>query len=434
MDFYFFRKALLMCVMSFVMCSCSNEHKAKRFIKDLNGDQEYLFQDIDKKNAYVYWESNGVYYQYDIETENSLRIFEIKEGTHTYIGNNCYLGGVDIFYIDTYGNVFRRDLRVNEEVCINNNNGYRQTYVGGYNHSMFFYNEYEGQSCDEKLIEYNIADLTTKYVTFSDVSQEFKEDYALSTVAGHYGLLIILQPKDLYFYVPSYLYYYNFEREDGLLRKLCQSDMIRVGMAKDEIVIITEKDVNTAVIYNLYANVKKECPTIYGWPQHRGLPSGNIIAESYNNNILCYIANDDNNLISSVNLYYYDGNTGEEVVIDSFTQPDGKSVDFVMGANERSHIYTTWDDSGLVFCGETDWGNECALLRFDFATRKVSVIDRGSEVSFTRNRFKVEHHNGTTSWYNTDGEESEPESIVQKSRDYFYDMGAALGNYINDWF
>ena len=205
-------------------------------------------------------------------------------------------------------------------------------------------------------------------------------------------------------------------------------------MAKDEIVIITEKDVNTAVIYNLYANVKKECPTIYGWPQHRGLPSGNIIAESYNNNILCYIANDDNNLISSVNLYYYDGNTGEEVVIDSFTQPDGKSVDFVMGANERSHIYTTWDDSGLVFCGETDWGNECALLRFDFATRKVSVIDRGSEVSFTRNRFKVEHHNGTTSWYNTDGEESEPESIVQESRGYFYDMGVELGNYINDWF
>ena len=75
--------------------------------------------------------------------------------------------------------------------------------------------------------------------------------------------------------------------------------------------------------------------------------------------------------------------------------------------------------------------NEYTLFLFDFATRTTHVIDRGKSISFSRNRFKVEHHNGTVSWYNTNGEASQPERV---SRDYFYDMGVEIGNMFNSLF
>ena len=51
-------RRLLFVILLLSLCSCSDEHKAKRFIKKLDGQIEYLFNDIDKTSASVYYEKN----------------------------------------------------------------------------------------------------------------------------------------------------------------------------------------------------------------------------------------------------------------------------------------------------------------------------------------------------------------------------------------
>jgi hypothetical protein len=78
-----------------------------------------------------------------------------------------------------------------------------------------------------------------------------------------------------------------------------------------------------------------------------------------------------------------------------------------------------------VFYGETDFLNEYTLFSFDFESRTIQAIDRGKDITFTRDRFKITHHNGSEAWYDTDGQESAPRSSA-------YEYGARFADEVND--
>lgn len=426
-------KKFLLIFALITLCSCGDEYKAKRFVKNLEGDSYFLFQDIDDNGAYVYYMQNFTFYKYDVRTEETQQLFILNNGEKSLLGDNCQAGGSDIFYLDENRNVIRHNLRSNTTTCINDNNGIHYDFVARWYHHLIFYDRDNLKHCDARILDYDALTSEFKYVTFDNIDKEYKKCFVPLLVVGYHGLIVILSPEnmedgmDLY----TYLYHYKFTEPSysGTLETLCQSNKIWMSKQGENWRILTEKDYNTTAVYDMYGKVIKEFPTIYGWDDRRGLNSGNIIARSSRHNISCYIANDDNNLISSINVYYYDGNTGEEVKLNEFFNPEGEKVSYVLGSQARKDIHIARDNAGLVFYGETDWMNEYTLLYFDFASRKTSVIDRGSYIEYTDNLYKLEHHNGSVAWYDKDGYVTQPPR--KKDHNYFYDMGAAWGELLN---
>lgn len=406
--------------------SCSNEYKAKRFIKHLEGGFYALLTDVNSETACVYYAKDNIFYKYDVNTEESTQLLNLPDSNSNYLCHNCNVGIGDIYYLTDKMQVMCHNLKTNTETCLNNHNGVLLNFVMCHEQHLLFYNSGENVDCNERILDYDARTLTSKYVTFDNIDEEFAHVFVPIIFIGHYGLMINLSPEnnDEGFDLSKYLYHYSFEGSlVGELNLLCQTEDVWYTKEDDKWFILAMKDRDTVVKYNLYGTVEKEFPSMSGWMQHRGLNSGNLIAQSMKHRVLCYIANDDNNLVSSVYLYYYDANIGEECKINKFVKPSGENVYFTIGTEERKHIYKTSDNAGLVFCGTTDWGEESALLYFDFATKTVQVIDRGVIV-YTRDRFKVEHHNGTTQWYDKNGQKSQPRSS-------FYDMGADFGSFLN---
>lgn len=407
--------------------SCGNEYKAKRFIKHLEGGYYALLTDVNSETACVYYAKDDIFYKYDVNTEESTQLLNLPDSNSIYLCHNCNVGIGDIYYLTDKMQVMCHNLKTNTETCLNNHNGVLLNFAMCHEQHLLFYNSGEHVVCNERILDYDARTLTSKYVTFDNIDEEFTHVFVPFVFIGRYGLMINLSPEnnDEGFDLSKYLYHYSFEGSlVGELNLLCQTDDVWYTKEDDKWFILAMKDIDTVVKYNLYGTVEKEFPSMNGWMQYRGLNSGNLIAQSMEHRVLCYIANDDNNLVSSVYLYYYDANIGEECIINKFVMPSGDDVSFIIGMEERKHIYKTSDNSGLVFCGETDWGNESALLYFDFATKTVHVIDRGASIVYTRDRFRVEHHNGTTQWYDKNGQKSQPRSS-------FYDMGAELGDFFN---
>ena len=440
-------RRLLFVILLLSLCSCSDEHKAKRFIKKLDGQSEYLFKDINKTSASVYYEKDYEFHKYNIRSKKDEIIFQLTEGTDLYLMDNSHLGKGDVFYMNAQRIVYRYNLISREEQCLNEGDN-TAIFLGGWNNALLFFDNSNMHNCDKCIIHYDTEKTESHFVTFNDFQNPYfdlenKKFFETSVVVGHNGLLVILAPDYLTpgfddgLDLQSYLFHYNFNNPNGSLDLLCPSDKISVGKMNDETIIVVNKNWTTTVIYDLNAKAIKEFPSIEGWPSRRGLTSGNMIAKSDRYNLLCYIANDDDAFISSINLYCYDGNTGEEFELDSFKNADGEKIRFVMGSEDRKHIYPTSNGEGLVFCGETDFMNEYALLYFNFTYREIFVIDRGESITFTRNRFKVEHHNGTEVWYNTDGLESKPKSEMDRYLEDLFDygrQGRELGSLINSFF
>ena len=406
-----------------LLCSCSEEHKAKSFIDKLDSQSEYLFHKIDEEEACVYYEKNDGYYKYDIRKKGDVKIFQLDNDRHLYLCDNCHLGKSNVFYRDDMGSVFFRDLITNKETRLFDDN---YMFMGCHNqHLMFFYKEYTG-SLDDRFVDYNANDLEYKCIDIYGIEDNYEGYFDMTAIVGYEGVLLVAQPiyiedgQDFY----NYLYYYNCKYDSGSkLSLLCKTDEVSIGKVNDEMVILTLADDHIKrLAYDLHGKVVKEIYTLRGWEQYRGLTSGNIVAKSNYDNVLCYIANDDA-FISSIHLYYYDGNTGEEHKINNFTNA-GKKVSFVVGSLAQQHIYVKSDRSGLVFFGETDFLNEYTLFSFDFESRTVQAIDRGKDITFTRDRFKITHHNGSESWYDTDGQESAPRSSA-------YEYGARLADEVN---
>ena len=429
-------KALERCVVVFLvimfLCSCSAEHKAKRFIKNLDNKYEYLFRDINNKSAYVYYREDNKYYKYNVRTKKTSDIFELNDSDKIYIYDNCDSGKGDVFYFDiNKKDIFRRNLISDEEASIiSYDEDKRYSYVGFWNHNLLFYVDSEDLSCDERFINYDADELTSSFIKFDDIESEYKKHFIPTAIIGPKGIMIVLQPYNIEdgMDLSKCLYYYDvYKGENGELVFLCQTDNVKLVGEDQDRVIIAEKDIYSMVMYDLEGKIKKEFPTILRWPRQRGLSAGNMVAQSDEYNILCYIANDDAAIISSVDLYYYDGNNGEEVKIDKYTNADGESVSFTMGEPARRNIKARSYKDGLVFYGGTDFLNEMALFYFDFASRRVSIIDRGSYITYEKGLFKVEHHNGSEAWYNSNGEASSPRSSL-------YDMGVEWGNIINSLF
>ena len=408
-----------------LVCSCSPEHKAERFIKKLERDCNYLFSDINENSAYVYYAKNNKYYKHDVNTKQTSAVFKLKNGVDTYIYDNCSIGKGDVFYHTSQGDVFRHNLISNKEECISKYGGKQIFFVGCWHHNILFYDASEEVNCDKKVIKYNADILAPIPVKFNDIDESCKNHFVPALINGTKGCMVILQPYNIEdgMDLSYYLYFYDFQQnKNGKLNLLCLSDNVRVDGEGAKRVVVAQKDYSTMVMYDVDGNLKKEFPTIYGWPSHRGLTSGNIITKSEKYNLLCYIANDDNALVSSIYLYYYDGNSGEEVKINKYTNANGEEVMFTMGESSRRNIHATKSGNGLVFYGGTDFLNEMALFYFDFETKSIKIIDRGSFISFEKGLYKVEHHNGSIGWYNTNGQASEPRSI-------FYDMGASIWNW-----
>lgn len=423
------KKLILLCLSTLFIVSCSNEYKADRYIKNMTDGYVPLFKDVSEETAEVYYTKDYTYYKYDVVTKKSSQIFKLEGGQSSYLYDNCNLGRGDVFYLTDQRQVMRYNLKTKTERCLNKYNDVSYEFVAGWNQHLLFYNNGEDVACDERIRDYNTQSLTSRLISFDNIDNEYTKYFVPTLLIGHHGLIIILthingeDGLDL----SNYLYHYHYhcgKLLSGSLDLLCQSDRIWLNNQDEKLVILAEKDINTVATYDLYGKLVKEFHSLYGWQEYRGLPSGNVIARSREHNILCYIASDDNNFISSIYLYYYDANTGEEVKLNKFVKPSGEEVVFVVGERARKHIYVAEDNVGLVFYGETDWLSEYALLYFDFETRTTQVIDRGVDVSFTRDRFRVEHHNGTVQWYNTSGQETQPRSV-------FGEMGAELGGLIN---
>lgn len=407
--------------------SCGNEYKAKRFIKNLEGGYTVLLKDVNDETACVYYAKDDIFYKHDVNTEQTTQLLNLPNINSSYLCHNCNVGIGDIYYLTDQRQVMCHNLKTNAETCLNNYNNVSLDFVMRHEQHLLFYNSRENVSCNERIMDYDARTVTSKYVTFDNIDKEYTNVFVPILCIGHYGLLIDLSPEnnDAGFDLCKYLYHYSFKGSlFGKLDLLCQTDDVWYSKEDDKWFILAMKDRDTVVKYNLYGKVAKEFPSMNGWLQHRGLNSGNLIAQSTKHRVLCYLANDDNNLVSSIYLYYYDANIGEECIINKFVKPSGDKVYFTIGSEARKHIYKTSDNSGVVFCGETDWNSEWALLYFEFATKKVHVIDRGVNIEHTRDRFKVEHHNGTVQWYDEDGQKSKPRSS-------FYDMGAELGSFFN---
>lgn len=419
------KKTLILIITMMFLCSCSEEYKAKKFIDNLDSHSEYLFHKIDEASAYVYYEQNDVYYKYDIRKKEDVKIFQLDSEVHLYLCDNCHLGNGDVFYRDDMGSVFRHNLITNEESRLFND---KYVFMGCYNrHLMFFYKDYTGR-LDTRFVDYNANTLESKNVDFYNIEEDYEKYFDMTAIVGYEGVLLIAQPsymedgQDFY----NYIYHYNCIYDNGgRLNLLCETDDVRIGKVNEEMVILAlTKDYEKRFAYDLHGKVVKEIYTLQGWEQYRGLTSGNIVAKSNHDNVLCYIANDDDAFISTIYLYYYDGDTGEEHKINSFTNA-GKKVSFIVSSLAQQHIYVKSDRSGLVFYGETDFLNEYTLFSFDFESRTIQAIDRGKDITFTRDRFKITHHNGSESWYDTDGQESAPRSSA-------YEYGARFADEVND--
>lgn len=426
-------RKLLFLIAICALCSCGDQYKAKHFIKNLDKDCVFLFQDINDKCANVYYISGAdgdcyTFYRYDVRTELKSHLFYLYDGATKMLYHNCDLGIGDVFYLDDERNVMRHNLKTNTAVCVNDIEGVHYTFVAGWNRHLIFYDETEGLSCDERIVDYDTRTLASNMVMFHDIDNEHKKYFVPECVVGYNGLLISMTPyltedgMDL----RDYLYHYSSHSEssDMSLERLCTSDRIWVGKHNDQMAILAEIDINTVAVYDLYGRKAREFYTLHGWQQHRGVTSGNKIAESYEHNIMCYIANDDDSLISTINVYYYDGNTGQELELNRFVNHEDKEVSFVIGTDARKNIKVARNNSGLVFYGETDWLNEYSLFYFDFATRKLKILDRGRKIKYDMHRFEVEHHNATRSWYNDNGK-------AVSGPSYWERQGAELGKMFN---
>ena len=430
------KKLFIFLLLLSLCCSCSDEYKAKRFIKKLDKtNSTFLLKDITSTSAYVFYENNGGFFRQNIRTQKSDKLLQLIEGEQNYLTNNCHLGNGDIFYYNKKREVFRYNLKSEEETCINNNDKQQLFFAGCWYNSLVFFDQSKMNDCDKCIINYNTENLESQFVTFDDFHNEWfdmesKKYYSTTIIVGYKGVLAILTPSspedgaDL----SPYLFHYHFEQPNGKVEYLRCADNINIKTQEESYIIVAET-YNTTYIYDLNGKLTKEFKSINGWPHQRGLTSGNIIAKSDEHSILCYIANDDNSFISTINLYYYDGLTGEEIVLDSFKNADGKKIRFITSVESYKHIYQTSNKEGLVLYGSTDFLNEYALLYFDFKTRTTHVIDRGSDITFTRNRFRVQRHNGSIAWYNKDGHKSQPES-----KSIYRQMGEDLGALINSLF
>ena len=106
------KKLLIFLLLLSLCCSCSDEYKAKRFIKKLDKtNSTFLLKDITSTSAYVFYENNGGFFRQNIRTQKSDKLLQLIEGEQNYLTNNCHLGNGDIFYYNTKREVFRYNLK-----------------------------------------------------------------------------------------------------------------------------------------------------------------------------------------------------------------------------------------------------------------------------------------------------------------------------------
>lgn len=426
-------KKLALFIIVLALCSCSDAYKAKRFAKNIEKKgYSAMCNDVCDDGAYVYYKDDYFnYYKYDVRAEKSSKVLNVNKDEFLYDDSDSKIGKV--FYLKDQANVMCYDLRKNKETCVNKNETVEYEFLFAYRKYFMFCNYKSDVDCNERLIYFDAMKNSFQYVCFNNINSDHRKSYYPTCFFDDQSkFLINLSPgtedKNFFGY-KDYLYSHSLYEMDYKHPKLiCEAEEVWCNDSRTKVMA---QNGDIVSVYNLYGTKEKEFVSIHGWPSKRGLNSGNIIAYSDEDRILCYIANDDGQFISSVNLYYYDGYTGEEVEIDNFKNYDGKTIRFVMNHQAQRDIKLSIDEGGLVFYGETDWGNEYTLFFFSFEDRSTRVIDRGRRVEFIRDRFKVLHHNETESWYNINGQEVEARTWVDDWSDSFYDAGAQLGEMLN---
>ena len=428
-------KKLVLLTVALILCSCSDEFKAKRFTQKIEKDgYSTVYQDIGDNGVYVYYRNKSyTYYKYNLKAKSTSIVLRINEEDFLYDGNNSKSSRV--VYLKDKDKVLCYDLRTKEEVCLNKNERADYELIFSKGRHFIFCDYRMNTDCNERLVHFDAQQNTLKFVTFNEVDSKYSKEYCPTCIYGNgRDFLIILRPgteaKDLNS-LPDYLYSHSlgYAQQPKLLCEAqdtwCDESATHVSAETDDVVLV----------YDLHGTKVKEFATVYAWPRKRGLTSGNLVAFSQENKVLCYIANDDGEFISSVYFYYYDGHTGEEVKINKFTNHKGNQLTFSMGHQARKDIKVARDGTGITFYGETDWPSENTLFFFSFEDRSMHIIDRGYRVEFIRDRFKVTHHNDTESWYNTNGQQVDARTWVDDWADdwtdSFYEAGAQLGALFN---
>ena len=206
-------KRLLFIVIILSLCSCSNKHKAKRFIKNLDTNCTFLFQDIRKDCADVYYAKDNIFYKYNLETKETTTVLTLIENETAYLYDNSIFGKSDVFYLTSNKEVIQHNLISGEKNCINRDGEKMYTYAGGWNYHLLFFDESNDIiNCDTKIIDFDISTMESSFVKFNDIDEELKSQYIPTVIIGNNGLLIVLNPYitedglDL----QKILYYYNF--------------------------------------------------------------------------------------------------------------------------------------------------------------------------------------------------------------------------------
>ena len=429
-------KKVLFLIVSLFLCSCGDEYKAAQFTKKIEADgYTVMCQNINEDGAYIYYKDRSFnYYKYDVRIERRYKLFSVNESDFICESNHCE--ECKVFYLNDQGDVMCYDLIRHTKVCVNNNGEVKYELIRANGNHIIFFDHREGLDCNKRVIYFNAHEYSYRFVKFSNIEDSALKDYTPTCICDNgKDVMMILRPLnpecDRGF--GEYLYYYAlYDTYNNTPKLLCRANEILCGeLEENKVRRIVAKTNNMVYIYDSQGRSIKEFATINAWPVKRGLTPGNIIAYSAEENILCYVTNNPDDFLSSVDLYYYDGNTGEEVELDQFTDYAGNKRFLYIGS-PADDIKVSTDGLGLVFYGIGD--GEYSLLRFYFQTRQVKLIDRGNWIEFIEDRFKVTHHNNTEAWYNTNGQQVRARTWVDDWSDSVYDAGAELGSMLNALF
>ena len=411
-------KRLLFFIVLLTLCSCGDEYKAKRFVKNLDGNHKVICVNVNDEEACVYYRDDDYsYYKYDVKTEESSLIVKLNRKNFMYetvcSGQGC------VYYSTESNKVIRYNLSNNEKTDMNRNGDVQYKLVFANNEHAVFYDGRENVNCLNKLVHFNAKTSEYNVIKLGSIDYYYQDYFDVQCIhdGGPSFLIAVIQDKSSDIY--NQLYSYDLKNtKDNSAKFLCKANRIWSNVEIGNIKVMA-MDYNAVAVYNLQGRKEREFATIYSWPSERGLSYGNMIDSSSEYNILCYIATNDEDSSSVPSLCYYDGNTGQEVKINMFTKPNGGKVSFKLLHDWQQNNIKVSSCNRIIFCGTIDM-YDYALLYFDYATREVGVIARGNDIYIIRDHFKVTSHNGCVTWYNSDG------WVVEDPTRY--------NNYYNDYF
>ena len=273
-------KRLLFFIVLLTLCSCGDEYKAKRFVKNLDGDHKVLCVNVNDEEACVYYRDDDYsYYKYDVRTEESSLIVKLNRKNFMYetvcSGQGC------IYYSTESNKVIRYNLSNNEKTDMSRNGDVQYKLVFANNEHAVFYDGRENVNCLNKLIHFNAKTSEYNVIKLGSIDYYYQDYFDVQCIhdGGPSFLIAVLQDKSSD--ISNQLYSYDLNNtKDNSAKFLCKADRIWSNVKSSNIVVlggsninieVMAMDYNTVAVYNLQGSKVREFATIYSWPSKRGL-------------------------------------------------------------------------------------------------------------------------------------------------------------------